>query len=67
VVALSVNVFFIATLLANGMWGGQMPGTAGTTMDELIDYNYDDDEEEEEDEDEDEDEDDEDGSCVESK
>jgi len=49
------------------MWGGQMPGTAGTTMDELIDYNYDDDEEEEEDEDEDEDEDDEDGSCVESK
>ena len=48
------------------MWGGQMPGTAGTTMDELIDYNYDDDEEEE-DEDEDEDEDDEDGSCVESK
>ena len=43
-----------------------MPGTAGTTMDALIDYNYDDDEEEE-DEDEDEDEDDEDGSCVESK
>ena len=61
-----MNVSFIATLLANGMWGGQMPGTAGTTMDELIDYNYDDDEEEE-DEDEDEDEDDEDGSCVESK
>ena len=33
---MSVNVFFIATLLANGMWGGQMPGTAGTTMDELM-------------------------------